>query len=128
MDDKILLAAFYNGVNPDLFINKLYDQEPQTMTELIDSTQSFTNAEDAIISKKKKKGERLESGYIHHPEQGSRLEKAKLGEKRDHEGKKAGSSSGQYSNYTPLNTLLDQVLMEIKDDPSLKWPNDERRS
>ena len=28
MDDKILLAAFYNGVNSYLFIHKLYDQEP----------------------------------------------------------------------------------------------------
>ena len=25
-------------------------------------------------------------------------------------------------NYTPLNAPLDQVLMPIKDDPSLKWP------
>ena len=25
MDDKILLAAFYNGVTSDLFIHKLYD-------------------------------------------------------------------------------------------------------
>ena len=29
MDDKILLAAFYNGVTSDLFIHKLYDQEPR---------------------------------------------------------------------------------------------------
>ena len=28
MDDKILLAAFYNGVSSDLFIHKLYDKEP----------------------------------------------------------------------------------------------------
>ena len=28
MNDKILLAAFYNGVNSYLFIHKLYDQEP----------------------------------------------------------------------------------------------------
>ena len=68
MDDKILLAAFYNGVSLDLFIHKLYDQEPQTMAELIHSTQRFMNAKDAIIAKKKKKGERLENGYIHHPE------------------------------------------------------------
>ena len=40
---------------------------------------------------------------------------------RDYDGKKGGSSSGRYSNYTPLNTLLEQVLMQIKDDPSLKW-------
>ena len=25
MDDKILLAVFYNGVSSDLFIHKLYD-------------------------------------------------------------------------------------------------------
>ena len=37
MDDKILLAAFYNGVTSDLFIHKLYDQEPQMMAELIHS-------------------------------------------------------------------------------------------
>ena len=28
MDDKILLAAFYNGVSSDLFIHELYNQEP----------------------------------------------------------------------------------------------------
>jgi len=65
------------------------------------------NAKDVIIAKKKKKGERLENGYIHHPEQGPRPKKAKVGEKRDRDGKKAGSSSGRYSNYTSLNTSLD---------------------
>ena len=33
MDDKLLLAAFHNGVNADLFIHKFYEQEPQTMTD-----------------------------------------------------------------------------------------------
>ena len=28
MDDKLLLAAFHNGLNSDLFIHKLYKQEP----------------------------------------------------------------------------------------------------
>ena len=32
--DKLLLAAFHNGVSLDLFIPKLYDQKPQTMAEL----------------------------------------------------------------------------------------------
>ena len=92
------------------------------MAELIHSAQSFMNVEDVIIAKKKKKGERLDNGYIHHPEQGPHPKKAKIGDKRDRDGKKAGLSFRQYSNYTPLNTPLDQVLMQIKDDPSLKWP------
>jgi len=58
--------------------------------------------------------------YIHHPEHDLRPKKAKVGEKRDRNGKKAGSSSGRYFNYTPLNTPFDQVLMQIKDDPPLK--------
>ena len=63
MDDKILLAAFYNGVNSDLFIHKLYNPESQTMVELIHSAQSFMNTKDIIIAKKKKKGERLDNVY-----------------------------------------------------------------
>ena len=68
MDYKLLLAAFHNGVNSDLFIHKLYEQEPQTMTELVHSTQNFMNAEDAIIAKKKKRAERMEANLPHHPE------------------------------------------------------------
>ena len=35
VDDKLLLAAFHNGVNSDLFIHKLYEKEPQSMAELV---------------------------------------------------------------------------------------------
>ena len=63
MNDKLLLAAFHNGVNSDLFIHKLYEQEPQTMTELIHLAQNFMSAEDAIIAKKRKRAERMEAGW-----------------------------------------------------------------
>ena len=93
------------------------------MVELMHLAQSFMNAEDRIIAKKKKKIERVETGYVHHLEQGPHPKKAKMGDKRDRDGKTAGSSSGRYSDYMPLNTSPDQVLMQIKDNPSLKWPN-----
>ena len=57
MDDKLLLAAFHNGVSSYLFIYKLYDQESRTMVELVYSAQNFMNAEDAIIAKKRKRSE-----------------------------------------------------------------------
>ena len=63
----------------------------------------------------------MEVGYIHHPEQRPRPKKAKAWKKRDRDGRRARSSSGWYSKYTPLNAPLDQVMMQIKDDPSLKW-------
>ena len=68
IDDKLLLAAFHNGVNSDLFIHRLYDQEPQTMAELIHLAQSFMNAEDVIIAKKRKRVERMETELPRHSE------------------------------------------------------------
>ena len=77
MDDKLLLAAFHNRVNFDLFIHKLYEQEPQTMAELVHSAQNFMNAEDAIIAKKRKRVERMEANPARHSEQGPRLKKGR---------------------------------------------------
>ena len=121
MDDKSLLAAFHNGVNLDLFIHKLYDQKPQTMAELVHSAQSFMNAKDAIIAKKRKRVERMEADLPHHPKQGPYPKKARMGEKKDRDNRKTNSSSRRNQHYTPLNEPLDQVLMQIKDDLSLKW-------
>ncbi|XP_075658922.1 uncharacterized protein LOC142628765 [Castanea sativa] len=122
MDDKLLLAAFHNSVSSNLFIHKLYDQEPQTMAELVHSAQNFMNAEDAIIAKKRKRAERMEADLPCHLEQGPHPKKARTGEKKDQDNRKVGSSSGRNQHYMPLKTPLDQVLMQIKDDPSLKSP------
>ena len=121
MDDKFLLAVFYNGVSSDLFIHKLYDQKPQTMAELVHSVQSFMNAEGAIIAMKRKRAKRMEANP-RHPEQVPHPKKARRGEQKDIDNKKVGSSSGKNQHYTPLNAPLNQVLMQIKDDLSLKWP------
>ena len=122
MDDKLLLTAFHNGVNSSLVIHKLYEQEPQTMAKLVHLAQSFMNAKDAIIPKKRKKAERTEVNLLRHPKQGPRPKKSQIGEKKDRDNRKAGSSSGRSQYCTPFNVPLDQVLMQIKDDPSLKWP------
>ena len=63
----------------------------------------------------------MEADLPCHPKQGPCPKKAQTGEKRDRDNKKA-SSSAQSQQYTPLNMPLEQVLMQIKDDPSLKWP------
>ena len=120
MDDKLMLATFHNGVSSDLFIHKLYEQEPQTMAKLVHSAQSFMNAKDAIIAKKRKKAKWMEADFS--LERGPRPKKARIREKKDKDNRKAVSSSGRGQYYTPLNVPLDQVLMQIKDDPSLKWP------
>ena len=108
-------------MNSDLFIHKLYEKEPQSMAELVHSTQNFMNAEEAIIAKKRKRSERVDANPSHHPEQGLRPKKGRTEERKDRDNKKPGSST-RNQQYTPLNMPLEQVLMQIKDDPSLKWP------
>ena len=126
VDDKLLLAAFHNGVNFDLFIHKLYEKEPQSMAELVHSPQNFMNAEDTIIAKKRKRVERMEANPMCHSEQDPRLKKGKTEDKKDRDGKKAGPLA-RSQQYTPLNMPLEQVLMQIEDDPSLKWPEKMKR-
>ena len=65
---------------------------------------------------------RMETELPRHSEQGPCPKKAWTREKKDIDNKKAGLSSGQSLHYTPLNIPLDQVLLQIKDDPSLKCP------
>ena len=75
VDDKLLLAAFHNGVNSDLFIHKLYEKEPQSMAELVHSAQNFMNAKDVIIAKKRRRSERIKGNPSRHSEQGPRPKK-----------------------------------------------------
>ena len=118
-DDKLLLAAFHNGVNSDLFIHKLYEKEPQSMAELVHSAQNFMNAEDAIIAKKRKRSERVDANPSRHSEQGPRPKNGRMEERKDRDTKKPGSTA-RNQQYTPLNVPLEQVLMQIKNDLSLK--------
>ena len=89
------------------------------MAELVHSAQNFMNAEDAIIAKKRKRAERMEANPVCNTDQG--LKKGRAEEKKNRDNKKVGPSA-QNQQYTPLNVPLEQVLMQIKDDPSLKWP------
>ena len=93
VDDKLLLAAFHNGVNSDLFIHKLYEKELQSMAELVHLAQNFMNAKDAIIAKRKKRAERIEANSTHHSEQGPRPKKGRMVDKKDRDNKKAGPSA-----------------------------------
>ena len=91
------------------------------MVELVHSAQNFMNVEDAIIAKKRKRAERMEADPLRHSDQGPHLKNDCMGEKKDRDNKKPGSSA-RSQQYTPLNMPLEQVLMQIKEDPFLKWP------
>ncbi|XP_030936244.1 uncharacterized protein LOC115961396 [Quercus lobata] len=93
VDDKLLLVAFHNRVNSDLFIHKLYEKEPQFMAELVHSAQNFMNVEDAIIAKKRKRAERMDANNTRHTEQVPHPKKGRTEDKKDRDGKRVGPSA-----------------------------------
>lgn len=79
----------------------------------------YMNVEDALIACKDEKCKRKKESTK--DTQPDTREKTSLYDwKRDD--RKARPPSGQIINFTPLHTPLDQVMMQIRDDPALNLP------
>ena len=61
-DDKILVAAFINGLRKGKFLFSLYKNDPKTMLEVLYRATKYMNVEDALLAReeKPKKRERQE--------------------------------------------------------------------
>ena len=116
-DDKILVAAFTNGLRKGKFLFFLYKNDPMTMSEILYRATKYMNAEDALLAKdeKPRKMERLEDAR---KDQGRK--KPRTGDKHDERSSKP--PGGRFTSFTPLNAPLDQVLMQIKDEGALTFP------
>ena len=62
VDDKILVAAFTNGLRKGKFLFSLYKNDSKTMSEVLYRATKYMNAEDALLAReeKPKKRERQE--------------------------------------------------------------------
>ena len=60
IDDKILMAAFTNGLRKGKFLFSLYKNDPKTMSDVLYKATNYMNAEDALLAweEKPKKRER----------------------------------------------------------------------
>ena len=65
VDDKILVAAFTNGLRKGKFLFSLYKNDPKTMSKVLYRATKCMNAEDALLAKEEKprKRERLEDAW-----------------------------------------------------------------
>ena len=79
-DDKILVAAFTNGLRKDKFLFSLYKNDPKTMYEVFYRATKYINAKDALLARedKPKKRERVEDAR---QDQGRK--KPRTGDRRD---------------------------------------------
>ena len=64
-DDKILVAAFTNGLRKGKFLFSLYKNDLKTMSEVFYKATKYMKAENALLARedKPKKRERLEDAH-----------------------------------------------------------------
>ena len=116
-DDKILVAAFTNGLRKGKFLFSLYKNDPKTMSNMLYKTTKYMNAEDALLAREEKprKRERQEDTR---QDKGRKM--ARTGERW--EDKCSKPPTGKFTSFTPLTAPIDQVLMQIKDEEALTFP------
>ena len=49
-DDKILVAAFTNGLRKGKFLFSLYKNNPKTMSDVLYKATKYMNAKDALLA------------------------------------------------------------------------------
>nr|XP_023905363.1 uncharacterized protein LOC112017125 [Quercus suber] len=116
-NDKILMAVFTNGLQNGKFLFSLYKNDPKTMSNVLYRVTKYMNAEDALLARKEKprKRKRQEESK---QDKGRKI--ARTGDKRDDRRSKLPTE--RFARFTPLNTSIDQVLMQIKDEGALTFP------
>ena len=89
------------------------------MVNILFKATKYMNVEDMLIARKdgkrKRKRENTEDAQFNARKRTSQFE----GRKDD---KRTRPPPRRIINFTPLNTLIDQVLMQIGDNSVLKWP------
>ena len=53
-DDKILVAAFINGLRKGKFLFSLYKNDLKTMSDVLYRATKYMNAKDALLAREKK--------------------------------------------------------------------------
>ena len=116
-NNKILVAAFTNGLRKGKLLFSLYKNDPKTMSEVLYRTTKYMNAKDALLAQeeKHKKRERQED-----TRQDQRRKKARIGDRRDE--RRPKPQGGRFTSFTPLTAPIDQVLIKIKDKEALTYP------
>ena len=121
-DDKILVAAFTNGLRKGKFLFSLYKNDQKTMLDVLYRATKYMNVEDALLAweEKPKKRERQEDAW-----QNRGQKKARTGDRLDERCSKP--STRRFTSFTSLTTTIDQVLMQIKDEGALTFPGKLKR-
>jgi hypothetical protein len=122
-NEYVALTAFNAGLLKGDFLFQLCKDPPKSMSELMYEAQKFINAEDAFeardefLSRKRKEPEdrRFDSSMNKSSKQDyPKIERKNISSSNRREERPRG--------FTPLNMSIDQVLLQIQDNPDIRWP------
>ena len=104
-DDKILVAAFTNGLRKGKFLFSLYKNDLKIMSDVLYKATKYMNVKDALLARedKPRKRERQEDTR---QDRGRKI--ARIGERRDD--RRSRPPTGKFTSFTPLTAPIDQVL------------------
>ncbi|XP_059658660.1 uncharacterized protein LOC132304983 [Cornus florida] len=123
-DGKVALAAFMGGLQTSRFLFSLSEEPPTNMAELLVRAKKHMNAEDAMMARKGKEGDdkKADKKRLALTTKDEKETKYKKPMINQNERASCYKSTEKYTNYTPLNMPIDQVFLQIQDEPYLKWP------
>ena len=108
-----------NNIFKNLLLKQAYvKNDPNTMSEVLYRATKYMNAEDALLAReeKSKKRERQDD-----TRQDQGRKKARTRDRRDE--RRLKPPGRRFTSFTPLMAPIDQVLMQIKDEEALTYPN-----
>ena len=71
-DDKILVAAFMNGLQKGMFLFSLYKNDLKTMSEVLYRATKYMNAEDVLLAREEKPKKRKRQEDVR-PDRGQKM-------------------------------------------------------
>uniref|UniRef100_A0A2N9HF13 Integrase catalytic domain-containing protein n=1 Tax=Fagus sylvatica TaxID=28930 RepID=A0A2N9HF13_FAGSY len=117
--EDVTVTAFMAGLRKGDFLYELCKDPPETMSELMYEATKHMNAEDALEAMEDPPPKRRKEAEDRKPEP-AKQKVPKFTETPER--KRTTAPPVKFSSFTPLNTPIDKLLMQIQDDPSLRWP------
>uniref|UniRef100_A0A2N9HHU7 Reverse transcriptase domain-containing protein n=1 Tax=Fagus sylvatica TaxID=28930 RepID=A0A2N9HHU7_FAGSY len=116
--EDVTVTAFMAGLQKGDFLYDLCKDPPETMSELMYEATKHMNAEDALEAMDDPPPKKRKDTEDRKPEP-AKQKVPKFTETPER--KRATAPPVKFSNFTPLNTPIDKLLLQIQDDPSLWW-------
>uniref|UniRef100_A0A2N9HRX3 Uncharacterized protein n=1 Tax=Fagus sylvatica TaxID=28930 RepID=A0A2N9HRX3_FAGSY len=117
--EDVTVTAFMAGLRKGDFLYELCKDPPETMSELMYEATKHMNAEDALEAMEDPPPKRRKETEDRKPEP-AKQKVPKFTETPER--KRTTAPPVKFSSFTPLNTPIDKLLLQIQDDPSLRWP------